>query len=70
MISLHPTITMADVIRIAEYLDCKLVQDMCGNIVITPRRSAHTNANVHKFPRHKRQIMHADLPTDPGPEAA
>ena len=68
MITFHPDFTMAEVARIANYLDANLIQDGRGNLVITPRQALQSNANVVKMPRRKRQIVGADLPT--GPEGA
>ncbi len=68
MITFHPNFSVAEVARAARQIDAHLVQDGRGNIVVTPGADRHTNANVVRMPRHKGQIMHADLPT--GPDAA
>lgn len=64
----HPDITIVEVSRAADLLGCYLVPDLHGNVIITPRSQAHGNGTVCKFPRHKQQIMRADLTTDTGPE--
>jgi len=70
MIKLHRDITLDEVRQIADLLDAALIQDLRGNITITPRRAipAQGNGNVVKLPRRKRQFMHCNLPT--GPEVA
>lgn len=37
MIQFHPSISLAEAKRVADELDCALVNDGAGNIVITPR---------------------------------
>ncbi len=66
MILLHEAITMAEVQRLARAIDARLVQDLNGNVVITPRRlERHGNSHVVRMPRRKRQLMHCTLPAAP-----
>ena len=50
---------------LADSIGCDLRLMADGSYAAIPR---HTNASVVKFPRRRRQYIHADLPT--GPEAA
>ena len=62
-ISFHPAITLIEAAKVADYLDCRLIQDGSGNVVITPRESrpTHTNAPMYKFP-HRHGQYGATLP--------
>lgn len=77
MIRFHPSITMTEAHRVAGQLDCALVPQPNGDLVITPHSLLHKpnnpagNSNVRKMERHRAQYIGAHLPTLPdGPEAA
>jgi len=67
MIQFHPSFTLAEVARIANHLDAKIVATRDGHHIIVPRRAipAQGNGNVVKLPRRKRQFMHTRLPEPP-----
>jgi hypothetical protein len=44
MIRLHKSITLAEVRRAADIIGCRLIQDLRGNIVITPERVIEAQA--------------------------
>ena len=64
-IELPESVVVRDLIQFLLRIDCTLERLPDGSLRAVPNR--HSNSNVVKMPRRKRQYMHTVIPTGPEP---